>query len=115
VNQDAVDLLTFSADGQKVAWVAELGCHAWTREIYTADVVDGQVDTNSIVRVTNDQIEDTAPALSPDGRLVAYASSYNPAGYDPPFHVFIQRSNGRGPRAAILKDFFRAYPAAWAP
>lgn len=115
VSQDAVDLFTLSADGRKAAWVAELGCAAWTREVYTADILDGQVDTNSIVRVTKDQVEDTAPALSPDGRLVAYASSYNPVGYDPPFHVFIQRSDGRGPRATILKDFFRAYPAAWAP
>jgi Tol biopolymer transport system component len=69
-------------------------------------MIDLEQGTRS--RITSDSKSEGSPVLSPDGRLVAFASDRN--GID---DLFRTRADGAGDEQVLLKSTARKYPTDW--
>ena len=72
---NAGSLVSWTPDNRSVLFSANLGKN-WEREITEAEIYRLGIDGGAPVALTNRKGPDTSPAVSPDGRLIAYV------GYD---------------------------------
>jgi eukaryotic-like serine/threonine-protein kinase len=96
--------LSLSPDGRRAA-VSLLNVGSNTRDIWIVDLVRG-VRT----RFTSHPADEVAPAWSPDGTQIAYASSR--LGH---FDVYVKPASGVGNERLVYADDLEKYPTDWTP
>jgi TolB protein len=105
--------ISFSRDGTKIAFSAQVGCWSPTMEVYVAPYTNGVVNTSAIVRLTSNSASDAWQWFSPDGRQLVYMHVLGANGYAPPNEVLIRNADGSGTAQRIANSLFDPYPTAW--
>lgn len=106
--------LGFSPDGAQVIIASQDGCWAPTNQLFTADYVNGAIDTNTITQITNDGSSLSYPSYSPDGTTIVYSRSDNAQGYSAPYNVYSIKPDGTGnTKLTSYTGSDNAEPPAW--
>lgn len=116
----AIESFRWAADGARIVLAA-----GWDkRDIYALDVAHAS-DPNALRKLTEWTFDDVSPSISPDGRWVAFYSSFRPLGAAPGWSLLVVAADGSDPSSgAALMDSVRAKtvsvhdftpPPAWTP
>lgn len=76
----------------------------------TSDLWSIDLEQGTRSRITSDPKSEGSPVVSPDGRMVVFASNRN--GID---DLFRTRADGAGDEQVLLKSTIRKYPTDWSP
>lgn len=99
VGDGVVDTIDFHPNGREVIWTSQIGCWSPTLAIYRADVVDGNIDVDSIEVLLDDGQYVQPARYSPDGSLIAFRRSDASRGYDGPENLYVMNADGTNIRA----------------
>jgi len=93
----------FSPDGSRIAYVVDPFIVSRTKLVSNPDIYVMNADGSGKTRLTTDPWEDTDPAFSPDGSMIAFTHRHN-EGPDPhtisnyPGDIYVMNADGSGQR-----------------
>lgn len=90
--------VSFFSDNQRITF-------SNNQDIYIKNIKSGK-----LINLTHHDAKDGAPAVSPDGKWIAFCSDRN-GGYE----VFLMRKNGKNITQLTHSEGYKAYNPAWSP
>lgn len=113
--QQVIHNLRFSGDGRKVAWAAEPYEESSQMELYVAEVARQAVLSNTIVRLTTNQVLDFNPVLAPNNLGIAFVRAANSDGSSARFHAMVQALDNTAAESRIADRLRDPTPTDWSP